>query len=79
MWPYTRGMTETPSLDDVLGELPQVAHDASRAVLDLYLAIRQARCMGATYDQLVRVSGLPRGTVQNIVDGRLPKFSVDKA
>lgn len=66
-------------MDDCLSELPSVAHNASVAVMELYAAIRQARECGATYDQLVAGSGLPRGTVQNIVDGKLPKFSAGNA
>lgn len=69
-------MTETPSLDDCLADLPNVAHAASQAVLDLYLAIRQARMCGATYDQLISATGMARGTVQAVVDGRFPKFTV---
>lgn len=70
-------MSESPTMDECLAELPNVAHSASEAVLDLYEAIRQARRLGATYDQLVSCTGLARGTVQNVLAGKLPRFAPD--
>jgi hypothetical protein len=68
-------MGDGPSVGDCIGELPDVAYRASEGVLELYAAIRQARALGATFDQLVAASGLSRGNVQRVVAGEIPKFA----
>lgn len=70
-------MSDAPSMEECLSDLPNVAVRASQAVYDLYEAIRQARAAGATYDQLCSATGMVRGTVQNVLDGKTPKFAAD--
>lgn len=48
---------------------------ADEAVATLYQEIRRAKRSGVPYSQLERVTGLPRGTLQNICAGRSPGFT----
>lgn len=69
-------MTDDVSAAECLAELPNVAHGASEAVLELYAAIRQARECGATWGQLSSATGLARSSVRDVVAGKLPRFAV---
>lgn len=69
-------MTDGPSLADALSELPMTTDQAVSGVLELYAAVRQAKALGATYDQLVASTGMSRGNVQRVVSGQFPKFAV---
>jgi hypothetical protein len=50
-------------------------NDSTRGLYDL---IRAAKELGYSYLELEAATGFARGTLQNIVDGKNPRFSVDR-
>ncbi|MGH3953509.1 MAG: hypothetical protein ACRDTI_05605 [Mycobacterium sp.] len=59
-----------------LDRLAGMNDEAKTAVLAFYDEVRRAKINGASYNDIIAETNLPRGTVQNIVDGRNPRYSV---
>lgn len=62
--------------DPVLDHLNELAHNARRAALELYDAIRDAKTKDYGYVEIENATHLQRGTVQNILNGRNPRLTV---
>ncbi|ALI29828.1 hypothetical protein XA26_60470 [Mycolicibacterium fortuitum] len=64
------------SNDDVLDDIARQRAATNAAIIALYDAIRDAKSNDYSYNELETASGFTRGTVQNIVAGSNPRFSV---
>lgn len=64
------------SNDDVLDDIARQRAATNAAIIALYDAIRDAKSNDYSYNELEAASGFTRGTVQNIVAGSNPRFSV---
>lgn len=64
--------------DPVLTDINQRVAAITCAILALYDAIREAKENNYSYNELGIVTGMPRGTIQNIAAGKNPRFSVEK-
>ncbi|OBK55157.1 hypothetical protein [Mycolicibacterium fortuitum] len=64
------------SNDDVLDDIARQRAATNAAIIALYDAIRDAKRNDYSYNELEAASGFTRGTVQNIVAGSNPRFSV---
>ncbi|NOQ60811.1 hypothetical protein [Mycolicibacterium fortuitum] len=64
------------SNDDVLDDIARQRAATNEAIIALYDAIRDAKSNDYSYNELEAASGFTRGTVQNIVAGSNPRFSV---
>lgn len=62
--------------DTVLDHIARQRAAVNTAILALYDAIRDAKKNDYSYNELEAASGFTRGTVQNIVAGSNPRFSV---
>ncbi len=62
-----------PTLD-AIREATRAAKSSTRA---LYEVMRAAKTNGYSYRELEDATGFPRGTVQNIVDSRNPRLTVE--
>lgn len=62
--------------DATLDTLTKQVADIEAAILSLYDGIRHAKDNGYSYNELIAATRFSRGTVQNIADGRNPRFSV---
>jgi len=63
--------------DATLRAIRQGTRAAISSARTLYEVIRVAKANGYSYRELEGVTGFPRGTVQNIVDGRNPRLTVE--
>lgn len=63
--------------DVTLDSIERLAVAARAAAQELYAAIRRAKSNGYSFNELEAATGLPRGTVQNVVSGRTPRLTVD--
>ena len=62
--------------DTVLDDIARQRAATNAAIIVLYDAIRDAKSNDYSYNELEAASGFTRGTVQNIVAGSNPRFSV---
>lgn len=62
--------------DAVLNGIGEQRRTATAAVVKFYDAIREAKNCGYSYSELDGSTGLSRGTIQNIVAGKNPRFTV---
>ncbi|SUA03315.1 hypothetical protein [Mycolicibacterium fortuitum] len=62
--------------DAVLDDIARQRAATNAAIIALYDAIRDAKRNDYSYNELEAASGFTRGTVQNIVAGSNPRFSV---
>jgi len=70
-------MDEVSREDRVLTGITQRVDSVVTATRGLYGLIRVAKELGYSYNELERATGFARGTLQNIVDGRNPRLTVD--
>jgi len=70
-------MDEVSREDRVLTGITQRVDSVVTATRALYGLIRAAKELGYSYNELERATGFARGTLQNIVDGRNPRLTVD--
>ncbi|UXA10253.1 hypothetical protein KXD97_19145 [Mycobacterium sp. SMC-8] len=64
--------------DRTLVAINQRVHEAVTTTLKLYDLIRAAKDLGYSFLELEAATGFARGTLQNIVDGKNPRFSVER-
>ncbi|ALA06631.1 hypothetical protein SEA_LUMOS_125 [Mycobacterium phage Lumos] len=62
--------------DATLSEIRERAEKITRDILALYQCIRDAKDNGYSYNELGNATGFPRGTLQNVLVGKTPRFSV---
>lgn len=55
--------------DVTLAELQQRTTDIQTATVELFELVRDAKQHGYTFDELVRATGIPRGSIQRICAG----------
>jgi hypothetical protein len=71
------GMKMPVQTDPTLRAISEGTRAAVASTRALYEVIRAAKANGYSYRELEGVTGFPRGTVQNIVDGRNPRLTVE--
>ncbi|QDK03645.1 hypothetical protein SEA_FINNRY_123 [Mycobacterium phage Finnry] len=64
--------------DATLSEIRERAEKIKRDILALYQCIRAAKDNGYSYNELGNATGFPRGTLQNVLVGKTPRFSVSE-
>jgi hypothetical protein len=70
---YSPYMAADATLDAITRQFGKAAAD----IIALYDAIREAKENGYSYNELEAATGLARGTLQNIVVGKNPRFTVE--
>ena len=55
--------------DVTLAELQDKTHTIHTLTTELFDLVRDAKANGYTFDELVRATGIPRGSIQRICNG----------
>lgn len=63
--------------DATLDDITAQARAIEQAIIRLYETIRAAKDRDYSYNELQAATGFPRGTMQNIVAGQNPRYSVE--
>ncbi|MBI3226171.1 MAG: hypothetical protein HYZ39_14050 [Mycolicibacterium cosmeticum] len=70
-------MTCSAETDRTLTAITAHVDDALKATRTVYDLVRAAKKLGYSYPELERATGFARGTLQNIIDGRNPRLTVE--
>ena len=65
-----------PPQDATLTDISEQARAVAITLIQLYDAIREAKANGYSYQELQTATGIARGTIQNIVAGGNPRFTL---
>lgn len=66
----------TNNQDQTLADLRLKRMHAADTIIELYDAIREAKNNDYSYREIETHTGLPRGTIQNIISGDNPRFTI---
>lgn len=70
-------MSTTNNPDQTLADLRLKRMRATDAVIELYEAVREAKNNDYSYREIETHTGFPRGTIQNIIAGTNPRFTIE--